>query len=187
MFGKLWATLRPSGQPDSPLKGDRLLRTPIDSPMVLDQLWAEFTGSGNAAAVRRIVSVLDWEDLVRRRLQRWLSETRPEVWMSAPYKGYRELLIRCQFPINFERRLIDASVDLDLHVAISARNGTLKFAELPIPLSTQELLRLAMKSAAVWSLLSMADQHDVVAKVCDQESKKSGGAARLLLRRRGEQ
>ena len=161
---------------------DDLLSTPIEShPEILDSLWAEFKKSGNVAAVLRIVSVLDWEDRVRNRLDSWLREIRPEMWAVAPYRDYRQLLIRCYFPIDYDKRSIGGPLDLDLHVALLARKGKLKFAELPVSLSTQELVRLTIKSAALWSLLSMAQQNTVVALLCEQESKNSGGAARLHL------
>src|SRR5436190_1445104 len=134
MFGKLWAKFRSARKPNSSPKGDPLLRTPIESPTVLDQLWAEFIDAGNVAMVLRIVSVLDWEDVVRNRLQSWLSEMRPEMWAKAPYKDYQQLLIRCSFPINYDQRSIDGPVDLDLHVALLAGNGELKFADLPVSL-----------------------------------------------------
>jgi hypothetical protein len=160
---------------------DHLLSTPIESPEILDFLWAEFMKSGNVAAVLRIVSVLDWEDHVRNHLQSWLREIRPAMWARPLYRDYRKLLIRCCFPIDYDQRSIDGPIDLDLHVALLARNGKLKFAELPISLSTQELMQLAIKSGALWSLLSIAQQNDNVALLCDQESKKPGGAARLHL------
>ena len=96
-------------------------------------------------------------------------------------KGNSYGAIRCCYPIDYGLRTIDGPVDLDLHVALLARNGKLRFDELPIPLTSQELVRLSMKSAALWSLLSMAQQHDIVALVCDQESKKPGGTARQHL------
>jgi len=158
-----------------------LLTAPLNSPEVLDQLWAYFSESGDVAAVRRIVSVLDGEDVVRARLQAWLSKTHGANWAEAPYRDYQQLLIRCSFPIDYEQRSIDGPVDLDLHVALLARNGELKFDELPINLSGKDVLHLAMKSAALWSLRSMAQQNQVVARLCIVESSKPGGAARQLL------
>jgi hypothetical protein len=165
----------------SSLEGDRLPLTAVESPEILDCLWKEFIDSGDVASVLRIVSVLDWDDRVRSRLQSWLCEIRPEMWAKAPYRDYQELLIRCYFPIDYNRQSIGGPLDLDLHVALLARDGRMKFAELPISLSPQEVVGLAMKSAALWSLLSMAKQHENVALVCEQESKKPGGAARLHL------
>jgi len=181
VFRKLWTTFRSSRQPRSSRKVDRLFRKPLDNPMILDLLWGEFIDSGNLDAVRRIVSVLDWEDLVRNRLQCWLSEIRPEMWAEMPYKDYQRLLIRCDFPIDYDRRSIDGPFDLDIYAARLALGHKLKFAELPIALSPKELVRLGMKSAALWSLSSMAEQYDSVAVICDQESKKPGGAARIYL------
>ena len=77
--------------------------------------------------------------------------------------------------------MIDGLVDLDLHVALLARSGNLKFDDLPVHLSSEELLRLAMKSAALWSLKSFAQRNQIVARLCHEESKKPGGAARLRL------
>jgi hypothetical protein len=182
MFRKLWMLLRSSLRPkSSSLPGDRLLRVPINSPEVLDRLWKEFIKTGKEAAVLRIVSVLDWDDLVRRRLESWLSTIHPETWATPPYMHYQQLFIRCCFPIKYDQRAIDGPVDLDLHVALLARSHELKFADLPIPLSPKELVRLATKWAALWSLLSMAKQHDAIARLCERESKEPGGAARLHL------
>jgi len=160
---------------------DPLLSAPLDSPEVLDQLWSHFSASGDAAAVRRIASVLDGEDVVRARLQAWLAKTQHVNWADGPYRDYQQLLIRCSFPIDYEQRSIDGPVDLDLHVALLARSGELRFDELPIDLSSQDVLHLAMKSAALWSLRSMAQQNQVVSWVCIDESLKPGGAARQLL------
>lgn len=179
MFSRLWSFSRSSGKNTSDSSAQQqLLSEPIESPEVMDQLWSYFTASGNTRAVYRIISVLDWDDIVRERLQTWLAT-------ASNYRDYSEMFIRCTFPINYEQRLVDGPLDLDLHVALLARNGDLKFNELPFPLSSTELLRLALKSAAVWSLRSFAKQNEVVARICNQESKKAGGAARQLLANAG--
>jgi hypothetical protein len=182
MLRKLLTQLRSSWRPKQSVPyDDSHLCVPIDDPEVLDRLWGEFIDTGDEAAVRRIVSVLDWDDLVRIRLQAWLSGIRPESWSTAPHRDYQQLLVACCFPIDYDNRSVDGPVDLDIHVALLARSHKLKFADLPIPLSPKELVRLAMKSAALWSLLAMAKQHEVVAQICETESKRSGGAARLHL------
>ena len=66
---------------------------------------------------------------------------------------------------------------------LAARVGKLKFAELPVPLSQAEAMRIAAKSAAVWSLKANSEGHAPVATLCELEATKSGGAARLLLSR----
>lgn len=151
------------------------------SPEVLDQLWSRFDASEEVAVLNQIASVLDWKDIVRLRFQEWLEATSPKCWAEEPYNNYREMFIRCMFPIDYEKRSIDGPLDLDLHVALLARNGDLKFNELPFPLTQNELLHLAMKSAALWSLRSRAKQNGIVASFCNEASKKSGGPARLHL------
>jgi hypothetical protein len=163
------------------LEQDAMLTMPIDGPEVLDRLWSYFTKCGDTTAVHRIVSVLDWEDIVRARLQTWLAKTRPEMWAEAAYRKYQQTLIRCSFPIDYEKRVVDGPVDLDLHVALLARSGELTFEELPVHLSPQDIMHLAMKSAALWSLRSVAERNPVVARLCHEESKKLGGAARVHL------
>ena len=122
-------------------------------------------------AVRRIVSVLDGKDVVRGSLQTWLAQT--HNWAESRDRDYQQLLIRCAFPIDYEKRLIDGPVDLDLHVAVLARSGELKFDELPIKLSPQDVVHLAMKT--------VAEQNQLVAHLCHEESLKPGGAARQQL------
>jgi hypothetical protein len=68
-------------------------------------------------------------------------------------------------------------------VALAARAGQLKFSELPVPLSQAEASRIAAKSAAVWSLQVNSEVHAPVARLCELEATRPGGAARLLLSR----
>ncbi len=154
---------------------------PVEHPQDLDMLWAEFFVSGDIHPLQQIVSVLDWNDLVRERLNKWLHR-RKFPFFNGKQKTTENLLHECLFPIDFDRKIIDEPLDLDMQVALCAKNGLLKFNELPFSLSEQELVRLAMKSAAVWSLTANANTHEIVADFCKAEAKLAGGASRLLLR-----
>ena len=156
------------------------LKLPIETPDVLDRLWSVYLTSKDPRVVRRIISVLDGKDIVREKIERWLATL---ILEDPDTISTRKLLADCVFPIDYELRKIDGPVDLDIHVARCAKAGKLKFAELPFPLAPQELLHLAMKSAALWSLNSMSDQDELVAAICHEESAIRGGASRLLLRR----
>lgn len=101
--------------------------------------------------------------------------------MQAPYRAYREAFIRWGVPIDYERCRIDEPLDMDLQVALLAQRHQLKFDELPVRLQEAEVVQLAMKSAAVWSLRSFARDHPVVARLCAVEATKPGGAARAHL------
>jgi hypothetical protein len=183
IFRRLSALFHGSNQAKSvdPSTVERLLNGPIYGAEVLDHLWSYYSASGDERAVRRIASVLDWEDLTRVRLQAWLATTHPAVWIEEPFRAYRSLLLQWTIPIDYENRSIDGPVDLDLHIALLARSGQLEFEQLPVALAPQELLGAAMKSAALWSLRSFAERDPLVARICQEESHKSGGAARQLL------
>lgn len=105
------------------------------SPEEMDLLWVEFFITGDLAPVRRIVAVLDEPDLVRERLTAWLRETGTGFWGKRKFNQYLAVFSRCSFPIRFDESRIDGPLDLDLSVALSAKNGQLKFVELPIELS----------------------------------------------------
>jgi hypothetical protein len=151
------------------------------SPGDLDLFWAEFLVTGDEAPVRSIVAVLDSPDLVRERLTKWLKDTGTGFFGRRTIAKFQPVLVRCTFPIDYDARRVDGPLDCDLHVALNAKNGKLKFAELPFVLTQEELIHLATKSAAVWSLRVQAQQHELVARICDEEAKRPGGAARSHL------
>ena len=136
---------------------------------------------GNLAPVLRIVGVLDEPDLVRAKLAQWLREMGTGFFGKRTLGRFAPVFARCMIPVRLEARAIDGPLDVDLSVALAARAGKLKFAELPVPLSGAELLRIAAKSAAVWSLRANAAVHVRVAELCEIEATKQGGAARAHL------
>ncbi len=155
-----------------------------DSPPVpeeMDLLWVEFFVTGSVEPVLRIVRILDEPDLTRTRLTQWLKDTGTGFFGKRKRAGYVPVFARCRIPVLLEASDIDGPLDIDLSVALAARAGHLKFAELPIPLSPAEVVRIAAKSAAVWSLKANAATHPLVKELCSVEAKKPGGAARSLL------
>ncbi len=151
------------------------------SPAELDLLWTEFFITGDLAPVRRVLSVVDEPDLVRARLTAWVQQLGSGFGAFTKFKKHQPVLQRCAIPVVFNEGRIDGPVDLDVSVATAAKKRLLQFAELPIALSNDELVRIAAKSAAVWSLHSLAHTHDVIATLCAEEAKRPGGAGRLLL------
>lgn len=170
------AILRGFDDPEFPRVGSG-----APSPEEMDLLWVEFFITGDLAPVRRVLGILDEPDRVREHLTAWLRETGTGFWGKRKFARFLPVFSRCAFPIRFEQSSIDGPVDLDLSVALTAKAGQLKFAELPFQLSTLELTRIAAKSAALWSLRTLAASHPVIADFCEQESGRPGGAARLHL------
>ena len=150
------------------------------SPEEMDLLWVEFLVTGALEPVLRIVRVLDEPDLTRSRLTHWLATT-TGFFGKRERARYLPILARCMIPVLVETSSIDGPLDVDLSIALAARAGRLQFAELPIPLSPSELVRIAAKSAAVWSLKASAEVHRPVRDLCASEATKPGGAARVLL------
>ena len=118
----------------------------------LDLLWVEFFITGSLAPVLRIIGVLDEPDVVRAKLSEWLKETGRGFFGKRTLARFLPVLARCAIPIRLQSLDIGGPLDVDLSVALTAKAGQLKFAELPVELSQAELLRIVAKSAAIWSL-----------------------------------
>lgn len=172
------AVLRGFDDPAFPRVGDG-----PPGPEELDLLWTEFFVTGDLASVRRLIGVLDEPDLVRERLTAWLQHIGIGPEGGTEFMKYLPLLQRLAIPVVFSESRIEGPVDLDLTVAVTARNGQLKFDELPFTLSQAELVRIAAKGAAIWSLRALAPHHERIAALCRDEAKEPGGAARALLAR----
>jgi len=157
------------------------LEITIAYPEDLDLLWAEFFVTGNKTALQHLVAVLDWKDVVREKLDKWLQNDRPRFIGVEKRKETEAFLHKCLYPIDFDKKIIDGPVDLDIHTALNALEGNLKFDQLPIELSDEDVIRLSMKSAVVWSFNSNADRNEIVARFCEVEAVRAGGAGRLLL------
>lgn len=147
----------------------------------LDMLWVEFFVTGNLAPVLRIVGVLDEPDAVRAKVTQWLQQTGSGFLGKWRVSRYEDVLARAKIPARFDTLTVDGPGDLDVGVALAAKAANLKFAELPVSLTQEELLLLAAKSAAVWSLQANANTHAPIAELCRAEAGKPGGAARRLL------
>lgn len=178
-----------------------LYEEPITHPEELDFLWAEFGITGDPKAVYKIIGVLDYQDRARVLLQDWLDQAKGKVQFQRTEKGFSVkqaapllakgteisvndvvgLFVRCGFPIDYEQLHVQGPLDIDIQVAIKAKNGELKFDELPFELPGDVTLLLAIKHAAVWSLRSCSSWNERVAEICAAESQKPGGAARSLI------
>jgi len=157
-----------------------LLKSEPDHPEQLDLLWSAYAETENHQFVTKIISVLDWRDCVRERMETWLRGTE-----RSEHLRYEQRTVEWLFPIDYGDKKINGPLDLDILVALLARDGRLRFEDLPISLTDEEMVRLSMKSAALWSLLSMSKQDSRVANVCKNEAVHDGGAARILLENAG--
>jgi serine/threonine protein kinase len=145
------------------------LEWPIEWGGDLDFKWMEFIVTGSKDAVRRIISVLDWPDRIREKLQAWLekkpilgilSRRRYQANKLREFAGIECDLHRCQ---------IETADDLDcLSMASRERWEAMRNA-LPFRLSEVDVVYISTKEAARWSLGSFARQHPSVLEVCLEE------------------
>jgi hypothetical protein len=70
------------------------LNLPLESPDVLDLLWSAYIESKDSRLVRRIISVLDGEDVVRDKMENWLANLIVDDSDASPT---RKLLANCAF------------------------------------------------------------------------------------------
>ena len=145
---------------------DRSARTASD----LDYLWTEFSATGNADAVRRVLEVLAWPDRIRLRLEHWLCEPTGSIvtrfrrrWIARRIQ--RATGIEC----DVDRGVIITKGDLDCWCLIgpnAEREVAARFpvvrAALPFTLHEQEVAFIGVKGAACWSAMSLRPYHPTV-------------------------
>jgi hypothetical protein len=170
------------------------LDAPADSPGHLDWCWSEFLVSGDLAAVRHIVQALDKSDLLRVRLEGWYAEEaqrqRPgllrRLFSPAPQlEATRQALEGVGIRFDRATGRLQNEEDMDCYCFRLAERKIPIFRLLPFQLSPEEVGNLGVKGSALWSLLSNARQHELVARCCREEAQKPGGRGRAYLQEVG--
>jgi len=154
------------------------IQIPIERPENLDLLWGEFFVTGQAEPIERIFTTLDREDRVRQRLQHWLQQT--SLFGGSKRRAAASTLASAGVVVDLERKAIVSTGDLDCMCFSIAEQRVPIFKMLPFELTHVEVMTLATKGAALWSLRLNARDHEKVAEVCRIESRRPGGPARLL-------
>lgn len=151
----------------------------------LDFLWAEFMISGNEEAIQKIIGVLDWQDRFRNKLSDYLKSStagsQKEEIINILDKDYS---LRCNIPTQ----TIVGSENLDIFVSSqlqSQKDRIERFRKVrkAINLTEEDILYMAIKGSASWSLNSNAEQHKKVFEICDAEIAKHTGTAKITLLR----
>jgi hypothetical protein len=151
----------------------------------LDFLWAEFMITGDEKAIQKIISVLDWQDRFRNKLSDYLKSpvaiSEKEEITNILDKDFS---LRCNTPAQ----AIVSSEDLDIFVSQQLRSqedrieGFQKVRKA-LNLTEEDILYMAIKGSANWSLNSNAEQHKKVFEICDAEIAKHAGTAKIALLR----
>jgi hypothetical protein len=156
----------------------KVLELTIDSPEALDLLWAEFFVTGSPEPILRIIRTLDLEDAVRRHLNAWLQAK--SFWQFGR-RARAATLASAGLVVDLAKGEIVTDGDLDCLCVAIAKSGFRIFEQLPFKLPDDDLRKLCVKGAALWSLGINARVHETVAELLRTERELPGGPARRLL------
>ena len=142
----------------------------------LDFLWIEFQVTGDKEPIVKIIDVLGWDDRLRNALDAWLAAV-PDQQQQAEFL---ERLRRVGITVNTQAKTIEPSSDLDcLFSAYLQASGA---AGKPpddaheirrmLRLTDEDLLYMATKGSAMWSLQANARQHPKILAYCVEERNR---------------
>lgn len=165
-----------------PLKFN-LLDREIKAANDIDFLWAEFFITGDEKAVRKIIDVLDWLDRIRHKLEAYLTSS-----VKSDDKQKIMDIFAKEYSIKFKvlNNEIETKDDLDIIISTKLQEGGIKsepFQEIKkaLALTDDDILYMAIKGVANWSLNSNARQHKKVFEICDNEISSRSGSAKIGL------
>ena len=161
----------------------------ISSGSQLDLLWVEFFVSGNEAAVRRIIQVLEWPDRIREELERWLLSgrtSRRRIFQQRPDLVAQKIEDALGITVDLSSREIRTVEDLDCFCTVEGLDLSrerFKLAKkiLPFHLSHEQKVEIGIKASAKWSLAANALGDSRIRKICEEEAGIRKGRARIAL------
>lgn len=169
---------------DIPISYDPLKRE-VKSGVDLDALWAEFFVTGNKEPIVKIIDVLSREDLFKNKLLTWMSDkhTKKEI------RNLNTLLNASNVHVDLDKNALNIDGDMDCLYSASlsgpgmemqrSRNG-IQIRKI-LGLSQEDLVYMATKGAAMWSLKANAEQHPKVFEYCKQEFERRNDKSKIEL------
>lgn len=152
----------------------------------MDCLWAEFCTTGDAETVLPIIDVLGWPDLVRYKLDDWLSSNARTS--SACLSRWRRtrVLRRLWLTCDEATGRVGSPEDVDCFCAIqgmqlSGERFTKFRTALPFDLTEDEQNYIAIKAVAFWSLCNNVAQHPRILELCRRQMAVGGRRAGISL------
>ncbi|MDD5014375.1 MAG: hypothetical protein PHW73_04640, partial [Atribacterota bacterium] len=161
------------------------LEKEVQDASELDFLWAEFMITGNARVVQKIIDILEWPDHTRNKLNDYLKE----VNLEKEKEGLVDLLASdYKIVCNMSNQEVVTQDDLDIMIAASLQQQRIKSESFQkvknaLNLTKEDILYMATKGIANWSLTSNAQQHKKVFEICDAEISKRSGSVKIGLLR----
>lgn len=161
----------------------KALENEVKTGADLDFLWVEFMIAGKKEPIAKIVDVLNWEDILRKRIIEWI-KTNP----SKKQKEFIDKILNDQLGMNIDFDTIDVldTYDLDGQFSAAVRNGgasreDIKKVREIIKINDEDLWSAAVKGSAIWALISNSQQHSKVFQYCVEEYEKRNDKAKKEL------
>lgn len=149
----------------------------------LDMFWTEFLITGDKKSVSHIIDTLGIHDRIRSKLEKYLSEAPAKEKKDFTSLLKNELGIYCDLSNNS----IKINHDLDMHIAMflkyqsKDKPGVFREIMNSLKLEDDDIMYLADKSSAQWSLESNSGQHEKVLQVCEKEVEIRKGKTKIAL------
>lgn len=156
----------------------------IGSPGEMDLCWGEFLVTGNTDVIKRVINVLDRDDLTRKFVDEQLQDTQPESL--SLNDSERTTLAQAGITLGLETDagpdVILSEGDVDILLWFGVKNGSEVCSKILKAMPEQTQLHVANKGAAIWSLQANAQQHGSIRLLCEEEANRPGGFGRQLIR-----
>jgi len=161
------------------------LKMDVKSGVDLDALWAEFFVTGAQEPIVKIIDVLSRDDLFKEKLMAWMSHkhTKKEI------RNLNTLLNSSNLRVDLEEGKLDIGSDMDCmyssYLSASGRHKERSKSGVQIRkilgLSEEDLIYMANKGAAMWSLQANSEQHPKVFEYCKQEFERRNDKSKIEL------
>jgi len=162
------------------------LKREIKNGVDLDFLWAEYFVTGAKEPIVKIVDTLGWPDRFKLKLQEWRDKKR-----SSNEKRILDKLLNrgLQMDVDLDKIFIKETVDLDglfaaqiqFRAPDKKQQDSIKKIRKMLNISDEDIMYMAVKGAAMWSLQSNAQQHPKVLQFCKEEFEKRNDKSKIEL------
>ncbi|MEM8733889.1 MAG: hypothetical protein AAGG44_06700 [Planctomycetota bacterium] len=170
-------------EPPPELRNGAYLPDAIQSPGEMDLVWGEFLVTGDTNVIKRVVQVLDRDDLTREFIDQRLQESNPDSLTLSDDE--RTSLAQVGVTLGLEADpgpdVVLSDGDIDILLWFGVKNGNAVCTKILNAQPEAMKIHVANKGAAIWSLQANSQQHGSIRLLCEEEAKRPGGFGRQLI------
>jgi hypothetical protein len=158
----------------------------IKSGADLDLLWVEYSITGNEEPINRIITVLDWPDIVREKMESWLrsvyAQTKDNGHLNFEEEFKSEYGFRLDLSLHKILNLEDIDCLIGMNDLVTSAEKFEAFQEIcPIDITFSEKNYIATKMSAKWSLGDFSREDETVRNICYHASRAGSNERRFAL------